>query len=929
MAATSRSRARACSHAAAWLAAFAGHALAINPLAAQATTVSVHGVVRASEGDPVEGATVQIASPGSALSRFARADRGGTYRLLGLPPGIYALSVRALGYRQQRQDSVRLVHGQRAQVDFVLERGAVELAPTLVQAGRALDVQRNDVSTAVLQEEIENLPLNTRNVLNLAAIAPGIRTYALEGGRSQPLAGALPVSEARFANLYVDGVDLRGVYAGGIVAGPGDGSMVPQEALREFRVYLNPYDVEFTRGGSYVMSAVTHRGTNTLEGSLFSFHQDRNLVARSAVQASRPRYFREQFGANVRGPVVRDRLFYSLSYESQVTDNYIDVVVPTPAAQPDRWSAYAGTFRAPLRLHNGLLRITAPLASHTLDATLAVRDIRRESAFGEYLGTKLVVRDGGVKGRAVVTNLQLRDTYSGASFVNELTFHLLTLRNDLDILRPGPTLVYESVQIGIPLQPARIRDRHLRLNNRSTFTRSGATGQHVIKAGVELGDVRPRIHRPNFSRGWFEFRTDTSQLPFSAQIGMPSVGYSGRPGSSEAHGWSVGLYLQDEWRPVPRLSITAGARWDADINTLGQRVVAPWATDTTLIRVLGERYLNTGDRRNDLDNIAPRVSVTWDALGDATTFLRWGYGVMYDRVPMLGSIPEARDIGWTVYSIPNPGTTDPEQLRQMVAAGGGSARRNLLLIEDDLQTLATHQWSAGVGRKLTRDLAINLDYLAQRVRDVYLTLLLNRAPRFTTNFGNITVWDDFGDARYRALLLSLVYDRKPTRVSVAYTLGEAESEFGRTNDSNYPDTATYAMQRSEGDERHRLVLSGMTRLAFGLEASALAIVASPRPFLVTAGSDRNANSNFADDWPGGLRTHRRDGWAHWYRTLDVRLAKSLPAARGRVSVVADVFNVFNTANHAEYQPNAASPDYGEPAGDFARRQGQVGLRYSF
>jgi hypothetical protein len=261
------------------------------------------------------------------------------------------------------------------------------------------------------------------------------------------------------------------------------------------------------------------------------------------------------------------------------------------------------------------------------------------------------------------------------------------------------------------------------------------------------------------------------------------------------------------------------------------------------------------------------------------------------------------------------------------------AARNLLLIKDDLATPATHQWSMGVGRKLGRDFALNIDYLVQRVRDVYATLQLNTGPnggpnRITTRYGNIVLWDDLGDAAYRAVLASLTYDRRPTRVSVAYTLGKSESEFGRSTDSNYPDSASFAMQRSEADERHRLVVSGLTRLPLGLEASAIAIVASPRPFLVTNGVDVGGNG-LHDDWPNGVRTHRRNGWEHWYRTLDVRVARSLPAARGRVSVIADIFNVFNTANHAEYQPNATLPDYGEPTGDYARRQAQVGLRYWF
>ena len=898
--------------------------------AAQATTGSLHGVVRVLDGGIAEGAMVQVESPVSALTRTIATDRTGGWRVMGLPPGVYSVSVRALGYRQQRQDSVRLVHGQRVQLDFVLERGAVELAPTVIQAGRALEVQRSDVSTAVLQEEIENLPLNSRNVLNLAAIAPGIRTFALEGGRTQPVAGALPVFEARFANLYVDGVDWRSVYAGGIIAVASDGSMVPQEALREFRVYLNPYDVEFTRGGSYVMSAVTHRGSNKLEGSLFSFHQDRNLVARSALQARKPDYRREQFGANVRGPLVRDRLFYSLSYESQRTDNYIDVAVPEPVEQPDRWREYAGTFPAPSRLQNGLLRLTAPVGSHALDAILSVRDLTREGVFGENNNVgRLLVRNSGVKGRSTLTNLQLRDTYTAARWVNELSLHLLSLRNNQDVIIPGMTMQYQGVVIGNALQPSFIRDRHLRLINRTTWTHNGATGQHVLKGGVELGNMSPRIHRPNYSRWLFEFPTDTSTIPNTARIGIPETGYQGRPGSSSSSGWAAGLYLQDEWRPVPRLSIIAGARWDADINTLGQNVIAPWSTDTMLRRVVGDRFLNTGDRVSDLDNVAPRASVSWDLFGDASTFLRAGYGVMYDRVPQLGSIPEARDLGWKVLTIRNPGTADTAQLRQMINSGGGTAARNLLLIKDDLQTPATRQWSLGIGRKVGRDVAINLDYLDQSVSDVYVTLLLNRGlDRFTTAYGDIVLWDDVGDSRYRALLFSLTYDRSPTRVSVAYTLGSAESEFGRSTESNFPDVATYSMQRSDGDERHRLVVSGLSRLRFGIEASAIAIVASPRTFLVNTGVDARGNG-VQDDWPGGVRTHRRDGWEHWYRTVDMRFAKAIPTGRGRVSVIADIFNVFNTANHSEYEPSAALPAYGEPIGDFARRQGQVGLRYWF
>ena len=78
------------------------------------------------------------------------------------------------------------------------------------------------------------------------------------------------------------------MYVGQVVGNPHTGSMVPQEAVREFRVYLNSYDAEYTRGASHIISAVTHRGGNRLEGSLFSFLQNKPLVARGTFQAEKP-----------------------------------------------------------------------------------------------------------------------------------------------------------------------------------------------------------------------------------------------------------------------------------------------------------------------------------------------------------------------------------------------------------------------------------------------------------------------------------------------------------------------------------------------------------------------------------------------------------------------------------------------------------------
>jgi hypothetical protein len=377
----------------------------------------------------------------------------------------------------------------------------------------------------------------------------------------------------------------------------------------------------------------------------------------------------------------------------------------------------------------------------------------------------------------------------------------------------------------------------------------------------------------------------------------------------------------------------AGLRYDADVNTLNQKLIAPWANDTTLQRIFGEDYLNTGDRKNDLDNVAPRLAVTWDVFGTSRTFLRAGYGIMYDRVPLFGTLGEAITIGWRLYSFANPGTTDPEELRRRILASPNTTPQNIVLLKDRLKTPTNHEWSVGAGHQLTDNLAVNLDYLNQRVTNAPVTLTRNLPVAgirpLTSRYGNIILWDDFGDATFDALLLSLTYDRNPSRLNFGYTIGWAHSEFGDFTTNDYPDSAAYNLQPSEGDERHRFVLSGMTQLPFGLELSGIAIIASPRPFLVTVGTDVNQNGSRSDDWPGGIRTLRQDGWRHWYRTIDLRLGKSFPMPHGRLAVTAEVFNVLNWANHSEYQATQNLLGYSEPVGDYSRRQVQLGIRYEF
>jgi len=898
-------------------------------IAAQATTGSVEG--RVATADSASPAHVDVRDRSTGTVRRVTSDRHGHYRVLALSPGLYDVTASALGCEPQARTGVTVVLGERTTLDFTLDHGPEQLTPMVIVAMHGADISRTDVATAVTSEQIAELPLNSRNVLDVAVVAPGVRSYATEGGRSVPAAGAL--STPRFINFYLDGIEWKGIATGNLVGMPQTGSLIPQDAIREFRVLHNPYDAELTRGASWIISAVTYQGGNELHGSLFDFGQSRGLVAKGTFQATKPDYRRQQMGGTLRGPLVKDHLFFAASYEGQSTDNFITVVPGRPTANPAIWDQYAGTFRAPTRNHIGTFRLTAPLGRHSLDATWAGRALSTETGFGVISANGAMLgQDAAIVGRYRTNAVDLRDTYVRGVLVNELTAHVLTNAQDESPLVPGRTLKYPSLQRGVAMYPTIVSERHVGISNKTTY----ALGGHLLKAGMELTSIHGTGFAPWNADGFFNFATDTSTLPQTARIG---IGYndpaSTADARSSAHRWMTGAWLQDQFQPSESLTLTAGVRYDAEIGGLDQGKHEPWATDTTLRRIVGDRYLNDGDRKNDLSNFAPRVAASWNIGDEGRTFLRAGYGIMYERVPAFGAFLERVGWQWRTYVLPRPGTTDPAQLRSIVLARGINSAPNLVLLPDRLETPSSRQWSLGLGRRLSEHTVLNVDYLDQHLRDVYVTVRENVTSPvtgvrpLTNRFGDILLWGSSGDATYRGVLTSLNFDRVATHLSAAYTLSWSRSEFGLVMNSDYPDSADYRMQRSEADERHRLVLSGATKIPFALELSGIAVIASPRPFLVIAGPDVNQNGDNRDDWPSGSRTGYRGGWNNWYRTLDLRLAKSIAVARGALAFTAEVFNALNTSNHSDYQSTENLQQYRQPVGDYARRQAQLGARYSF
>ena len=913
-------------------------------------TITLEGLVRNAGGEPIVGAVVAVTNPATNERRGVNTNEIGRFRVLGLGPGRYEVVVRAIGFEQETQ-MVELLLGQRANLLFELQPTATQLTGVEVTADRTttVEVQRTSVSAPVVQQMIEQLPTIDRNIMTLAAVTPGVKGFAPQAGRALPSAGAMP--ELRFNNFYVDGIELKSLFNGNLVGIPQTGAPLPQEAIQEFRVFINPYDSEYSHAGAYVISAESNRGTNDTRGAVFGFFQDKSMVARTQFQATTPDFNRLQVGANVSGPIQRDRLFYALNYEVTDSDNFIDVVPLRPSADPSVWDQLAGSFKAPNLNHTGFLRGTyTPSERNTFDVSWSTRYMTGESNFGGR-----VARDGGIDQSYFINVAQLRHRYLPTPrLLNELSLQIVNWHHDEGQLVEREQRVYPSVTRGTATFPLELNELHLRLINRMTYTKDNWGGSHAFKLGAEVSRIRADQFSPNFVKGSFRFGGDRDTMPNQATIG---IGYQDRNGTTDAlaelTGWITGFYINDEWRVMPTLTINLGVRYDAEINTLNNDFTVPWASDTAITnKAVLANYINRGDRKNDLDNLSPRISFSWDPIGANRTFVRGGFGVIYDRVASFIGFQERLAATWRTYTIANPGTMDVDVLRARVIAGTVPSTPNIILVKNKMEAPENRQMSVGVGHQFSDDLALNVDYVHQDVRHLYNRLnanYLNTQPNpdvrvLTANYGDIVLWDDFARAKYDAVMLSMNYRRGRLLSNLAYTLGYAKADYDAVTAPMFAFRSSYNMQETIGDERHRVVLSEVADLEWlgGVQIAGIATLASPRPFGAVVGQDLNFDNAFDDDFlpsgdPAAKRTIRpANAWKNWYRNVDLRLGKSLFTAQGTtVRLTAEVFNVFNTDNVAAYggqQKTTAGVDilnFAKPTGAFSARRAQVGARFEF
>ena len=252
------------------------------------------------------GVTVTIVSASTKRSRVARTSDDGRYAVGGLTPGFYELSVTIDGLRPLTRSGVRIATGETLRVDLQLQAGATEAVQVTADAP-LLRSEASGLGHAIDSQKIAALPLNGRNFITLAGLAPGV---ALPPASSLPrINGGRP----RTNEYLFDGISV-------LQPEPGQVAFFPNiDAIQDFKIESNSPPAEFGRFNGGVVNLTTKAGSNTVRGSIFEFLRHEALNARNyfAPAGATPKFRRNQFGGVLGGPVQRDRTFFFADYQGQ------------------------------------------------------------------------------------------------------------------------------------------------------------------------------------------------------------------------------------------------------------------------------------------------------------------------------------------------------------------------------------------------------------------------------------------------------------------------------------------------------------------------------------------------------------------------------------------------------------------------------------
>jgi hypothetical protein len=1001
---------------------------------AHASFAEIHGRITDPSGASIPAGTVVIRNDNTGQEISVTTNALGEYRSVLLRPGTYEVRAEANGFEPQIKRLVPLAVGQIRTLDFQLRLGSIE--PLLINVTETLPLgesNRTQQANTIDPNYIRQLPIDRRDYLTYTLLAPGVAD-------SEALADATDYRVVQNAHSGISfyGNNGRGnsVSVDGGEANDSGGGIRPtlsQEAIQEFQINRSNYSAELGGASGGVINIVSKSGTNFFHGSGYGFFRHQSLdaadpFAQNLVDGKlmrvKPPSNRQQFGATFGGPLKENRTFLFTAFEGIERKESNSIVVltdptifqPTPQ-QEAILSTLPANAAAPLRQ-----ALTSTPATRRLlemnsgvfpfdgtDYKLSLRIDHQLNTANQFMlrYNTAIIHESNPNAKALLGASRAVETsrLDHNAILSWTQVFSARLANQVHFqFDYGDFLVQTKEKFGpeININGFGFFNRDFFLPSNLIWRRYDVTdglsmdlGAHLIKVGGQV------VFRGNHaeSQTTFPGRFNFGELPGAAispvlastainalqafNLGLPQAYQQGfgDPIVSSTEPL-LGIYIQDRWQPVRRLTLDVGLRYDLD------DLRDPLPTDK--------------------NNFAPRFGFAWQT-PDSKATIRGGYGIFYAPtnyaivhvLNSIGDINGRRQIAQVLTTIQTPGPASASNVYRTLLAQGvitlptpsrtitraDIAQFGIAVRHDgapaplsvsikhakDFVSPYSQQFNFGIERELTPDLLLGANYLfvrglkIVRARDENLL----RAPIDPTL--GIRVWsppffrdpillqDNVYESTARSWFhgLTVEIEKRFTRrfgLNANYTFSKSIDDVVDFNtDFQAADQTNLQAERavSSFDQKHKFVLygsvqgpepsGGLRHLVGSFTMAPIVRVSSGRPFNLLTGFDLNQDRHATTDRPAFAGRNTGLGPNFW--TLDLRLTRLIPIRESsRLELMGEVFNLFNRLNFRSVNNTVGniSPPFdlrgrkelrpSDPLGftsAFDPRRIQLGLRLSF
>jgi len=748
--------------------------LAVLPAHGQTETGTIYGSVTDPTGAVVPSATIHLIDVERGIKIEVATGSSGFYSLADVRPGRYQMEVGKSGFKVVRLTGITVNVQDNLEQNFKLEVGSA--SETITVLANAVNVNTTDgtVSTVVDRTFADNIPLNGRSFQSLIELAPGVVVtpsnvldngqFSVNGQRADANYWMVDGVSANFGiglNINYAGNGLAGALPSTSVLG-GTNSLVSVDAMQEFRTQTSTYAPEFGRMPGAQISIVSRSGTNDFHGTAFEYFRNDVLDASGWFNGytnnpplPKAEERQNDFGGTLGGPILKDRTFFFFSYEGlrlRLPQTMLTTVpdlnarknalpgvqpflnaYPLPNGPDDAGTGTAqfnGSFSDPASLDAYSIRVdhrihqNLTLFGRYNDSPSSIS--QRASAFNGT-GALSTIADSNIHIRTVTLAVtwapkrdlvtDLRFNYSHESATGSVRLDNFGGAVPFTPSLPNPFTTSSSSFVGniFALQQGAINvgqtseNRQQQINLVGSITLQSRT--HSLKFG---GDFRRLA--PDFNIGLYFQAVDFTDVPstengsllFSAVASRRIPNYLFR---------NLGLYAQDTWRILPRLTITYGLRWDVDfapastngLNFAGVTGFNPNDLSTVAFSPGAPPYKTT------YDNFAPRLGIAYrySESQDFQSVFRGGFGVFYDLASSeagnsTGYYPQqgvSFNFGGT-YPLPGSVAAPPPIVPSTAANG-----IPLFGFDPHLKLPYTLQWNVSFEQALGKQQSFSLSYV--------------------------------------------------------------------------------------------------------------------------------------------------------------------------------------------------------------------------